>query len=151
MQKQWKLSTKIIAGFSVPLALAAFIGWFGHISIGTIMDKSAIAVEANNLDKQVLEARRQEKNFIIRHDKQSLEKHTEAVKGIQTGIDRLKASSDETIFQAQMAELGKQANAYVTAFSRYVASYQTQTELENQMEACAHNFLKAGGNLLENQ
>jgi methyl-accepting chemotaxis protein len=151
MKNQWKLSTKIIVGFSVPLALAAFIGWFGHDSIDTIMEKTAVAVEANNLDKQVLEARRQEKNFIIRHDKQSLEKHTEAVKSIQTGIDRLKASSDETIFQAQMAELGKQASAYTTAFGRYVAHYHKQTDLEKQMGVCAQDLSTETSNLLDNQ
>ena len=61
-----KLGTKIISlvvGFALALLLIAVVGWIG---MQGMVERFAKADEANNMYKNLLEARRHEKNFIIR-------------------------------------------------------------------------------------
>ena len=79
MFKNMKLGTKIFGGFSVILILLALIAFVGYNSLQGVVDRVEKSDDVNRLVKDMLEARAQEKNFIIRKDEQYVAKQEEVV------------------------------------------------------------------------
>ena len=116
-----KLKAKIISlvvGFALVLLFIASVGWIG---LQGIVERFEKADEANNMYKNLLEARRHEKNFIMRQEnkwKESVEKALGDIKS--QGMDikrkfhdpRTKQQIDETIvaiagYEKALAQLGE--------------------------------------------
>jgi methyl-accepting chemotaxis protein len=151
MIRQWKLSTKIAMGFAIPVALALLVGLIGRLGAGAIADRAGKALAACRLAETVLEARREEKNYIIRHDVQYLEKQANAAKEIHKIIDGLETRVESAGLKAEMEKLRKGAQGYQVAFERWVAADRKQIELDGQMDNAARRFLAECGELLRSQ
>jgi methyl-accepting chemotaxis protein len=68
MWKNWKIRTRICLGFIVMLILLGLIGVTGYSSLLTVMDHSSKSEDVQMIVKNLLEARRHEKNLIIRKE-----------------------------------------------------------------------------------
>jgi methyl-accepting chemotaxis protein len=98
-------------------AIVAFTGYSGMIGVTSRVEK---ADDVNRLVKTVLEARQQEKNFIIRDDVSYIDKVKEKV---DATLEQAKATKDkfaDTLNREQMDSVIKQVSAYHAAFTSYV-------------------------------
>ena len=66
MFKNMKVGAKIASGFAVVTLLAIMVGISGHVIISKITHQVEIAEVANIIKENCLEARKWEKNYIIR-------------------------------------------------------------------------------------
>ena len=66
MLKNLKLGKKISGGFAIVLIMMAVVAYIGYNSLSDVTDHVEKADDVNRLVKELLEAREQEKNYIIR-------------------------------------------------------------------------------------
>jgi hypothetical protein len=68
MFQNMKLGTKMFIGFAVVLVLLCGVGYFGFRGLTAVADRVEKQGDVSQMEKWLLEARRQEKNFILRGD-----------------------------------------------------------------------------------
>ncbi len=68
MFNRYKLKTKIASGFIFILILTCLVSYVGWDGMGKIVDRVEKADDTNLMIKMILQARRHEKNYIIRGD-----------------------------------------------------------------------------------
>ncbi len=93
------------------------------------------ADSASQISNLTLEARRQEKNFIIRKDRNAIELVKQAEAKI-VGLARLHAASGSGV-AADFKEIEAQAGVYLQSFLSYVEQMDRQDESRKRMEAFA--------------
>ncbi|MHB8068680.1 MAG: methyl-accepting chemotaxis protein [Desulfobaccales bacterium] len=97
-----KLGTKIISlvvGFALVLLLIAAVGWIG---MQGMVERFAKADEANNMYKNLLEARRHEKNFIIRQENKWKEATEGALRDIKKQATDIKGKFTDQLNKQQI-------------------------------------------------
>ncbi len=139
-----KVKTKILAGFAVVVLIAAIIGYVGYSSMHTVVDRVDKADDANRLVKDVLKARQQEKNFMLRgydlhgsdteHAIQKLEKIVEEAYS-QITDTKAKFKSADNI--AMMENLADELTKYEDAIAEYEEKHQDMEEQNNMMVEAA--------------
>jgi len=149
MFRNMKLGTKIVGGFSIALIVTAIISYVGYSSLTGVKIVASNASASYEIVNNILEMRRQEKNYIMREDESSQEK-------IQEHIDRLVDLAFGLREQMVDSE-SKQAidkgidgvDIYKSAFADYVklneerwATYE-KIKKSAQMAQSASNELKA--------
>ena len=142
MMNNIKLSTKIIAGFSVVLLLMIVVGYAGYNGMSGVVDRVQKADDVNRMVKIVQNARRAEKNFALRKDKKY-------VKDVQEEIDHLLSQATDTRAKFkkqnnidQMDEVLTKANVYIEAFQGYVAFEDQKNALMEEMRASARDAIR---------
>jgi methyl-accepting chemotaxis protein len=157
--KNLSLAKKIAGGFAVLIILTVLVAVIGYNSVQTLNRRSEIADDANRLIKYMLEARREEKNFIIRGDAdyinavkqqvlliQEQSKSTISKMNIQEDIDEMRAGS------GAVAEYEKSFERYVLAQSEAgVLKEQWDNagkQLAEKMDKIHDDLLQAQRNVL---
>ena len=84
-----KLSTKIIGGFAIVLFFMIVIGFVGFRGMINTTDRTVKADDVNRIIKLFQDTRQNEKNFIIRKNK-------DYSKNVIEGIDKVFAQTNET-------------------------------------------------------
>ena len=108
-----------------------------------ILDRLAKADNANRLVKFMLEARRQEKNYIIRKDQQYVENVDQKVKEIITLAEEMKASFKDPVNIKQANTVLEAVKMYKKSFDDYVEFVNSQT-IENDKMVVEARELIAG-------
>ena len=132
-----KLSTKIFIGFGILLLLMFLVSYFGLSSLSTVADRMKKTDDADQMVKSVLSARLQEKNFIIRGEKQSVDKVHEQIDGLKKLANETKGNFKNKVNIAQMDELLVKINTYSEAFRQYVSLEESKVALMGNMSAKA--------------
>jgi methyl-accepting chemotaxis protein len=140
-----KLSTKIFCGFAIVLLLMFSVGYVGLNSMSSVVDRVAKADDVNRMVKSVFSARQQEKNFIIRGEKQYADKVLQEIDGLLKQVDETKGTFKNKVNIAQMDEITAKINAYSNAFRKYVSLEESKAGLMERMRARARESV----NLLE--
>ena len=129
-----KLGTKIFMGFFIVLIFLLAVAWVGYSSLNGVVDRAEKADEVNEIVKTALEARQQEKNFIIRgdeHVEENPDKLTEYDSfythnvGVKVQDIIAKATATKEAFKdpankQQMDQVLSHADDYQKAFDSYV-------------------------------
>ncbi|MFH1033677.1 MAG: methyl-accepting chemotaxis protein [Pseudomonadota bacterium] len=117
-----KLSIKVLGGFAPVLALLAVVAWCGYGGLDAVRQRWEKADQVTQMVKANLEARRHEKNFILRGDQQ----YVERVKGQVAEMRRLAAGADALFRDAddhqRMAQLLASLQDYEKGFLTLVES-----------------------------
>lgn len=145
MLNNMKLSTKIFCGFAIVLLLMFSVGYVGLSSMSSVVDRVAKADDVNRMVKSVFSARQQEKNFIIRGEKQYADKVLQDIDGLLKQVDETKGTFKNKENIAQMDEITAKLNAYSNAFRKYVSLEESKAGLMERMRARARESV----NLLE--
>jgi len=140
-----RLSTKIFCGFAIVLLLMFSVGYVGLSSMSSVVDRVAKADDVNRMVKSVFSARQQEKNFIIRGEKQYVDKVLQEIDGLLKQVDETKGTFKNKVNIAQMDEITAKINAYSNAFRKYVSLEESKAGLMESMRARARESI----NLLE--
>jgi methyl-accepting chemotaxis protein len=121
--KAWsnlKLGVRLIAGFMIVIILAGVVGIIGINSVSSAQKTSAIVQDSDALFTNMLEARRSEKNFIMRGDatyKEEVATYVASAKNIAEKIGgEFNNNEVKDISKNIVVSLGK----YETTFDDYV-------------------------------
>ena len=141
--KNLKLGAKLAIGFGLVIILGIIVGFIGWKGMSDVVDRVDKADDVNRLVKYSLEARRQEKNFVIRKDQESLKNIDMTVENIYSQIIDTKAKFENIVNIEEMNELQESMVEYESAFKEYVKIYdEKMLPAINEMEQFGRGALK---------
>jgi len=120
MIKNLKLGVKLGAGFGLVLLLTALVAGMGVMGMAGIEDRVGKSDDVNRLVKNILEARRQEKNFIIRRDAMYAERVGKIVADTHAQVAATRDKFTDAANKAQMDEVEAAVGGYGNAFESLV-------------------------------
>lgn len=135
--KNLKIGTKLTIGFSAILLLTIVTGFVGYRSLQIVNENSENSAKLSQLNIQMLEARRQEKNFELR----GLEKYGTDTKN---SVDKLRDICTETFRQIEILKgqldvqkeiqevdlLKEILNSYLLSFEKFVSLKTSNQSIE---------------------
>ena len=136
-----KISTKIIAGFSIVLLLMMVVGYVGLDGMSGAKDRVIKADDVNRIVKLIQEARQNEKNFIIRGEEKYVQKVIETTDLLANQAKETKAKFDQSINKEQMDQVLSKVADYNVAFGRYVELENEKKDLMDQMRSKARDTI----------
>ncbi len=132
-----RLSMKLGLGFAIVLTLTSLLAMLAWQGTSSTLDRVDKADAMTDIIKMVLEIRRQEKNFQIRHDKKSIEEVGKNVIGIQAKAKDYKARFANPANRDQMDQILKATLSYATAFKGFTESDEQRMSTQKAMGASA--------------
>jgi methyl-accepting chemotaxis protein len=124
--KDAKLATKVLGGFGVVLALLALVAWCGYSGLDAVRQRWDKADQVAQMVKANLEARRHEKNFILRGDQQYVERVKEQVAAMRQQATEAEAMFRDPQDRQRMAQVLESLKTYETGFLELVALAQEE-------------------------
>ena len=149
--KNQKLAVKIGGGFIIVLILMAFVGYEGFHGVSTICLVNDKANDAKWVIEKMLQARRHEKNYLLRNDKSYLDKVHLQMKELKDQISIAKNKFSDPIEIARLDEIIQQANAYETAFDHYVSINKKKSQDLEIMVQAARTLQKQAESIRQEQ
>ncbi|MCK4389092.1 MAG: methyl-accepting chemotaxis protein [Desulfobacterales bacterium] len=143
MLKNMKLGTMTIGGFAIVLILTAIVAYIGYNGLSGVTDRVDKADDVNRLVKDMLAARQQEKNFIIRGDKEYVDNVAEQVEAIRKQANETRAKFKDPANKQQMDEILTEIGNYEKAFAGYVELADRQRVADGKMAKAAKEILGA--------
>ena len=116
-----------------------------------ILDRIAKADDANRLNKWILEARRQEKNYILRGDTQYADQVNEIVKNIVDLCNDMKERFADEANDKQADNIIAAVTMYHEAFKAYVGEVEKQKTEEERMVVAARDLQDGAKELRQEQ
>ncbi|MBU1039669.1 MAG: HAMP domain-containing protein [Proteobacteria bacterium] len=135
--KNLRLSMKLGLGFAIVLTLTTLLAMLAWQGTSSTLDRVDKADGMTDIIKMVLEIRRQEKNFQIRHDAKSIEEVGKNVAGIQAKAKLYKERFANTANRDQMDQVLKATLSYAAAFKGFTESYEQRMSTQKAMGASA--------------
>ena len=118
--KDLKLASKIGLGFAIVLILTFLVGFVGWKGMGNVVDRVEKADDVNRLVKEILEARQQEKNFIIRGDESYVARVEDMVSELKKQAEETKSKFKQKTNKDEMDHVISQVDEYSTTFFHFV-------------------------------
>ncbi len=134
MFNRYKLKTKIAGGFIFTLVLTCLVSYVGWDGMGKIVDRVEKADDTNLMIKKILQARRHEKNFIIRGDAKYAQEVKKEIAGLKDLASNTRKKFKDPLNQSQMDEVLAAADRYEQAFNRVVELNAKKTEQRLDLE-----------------
>ena len=134
MFNRYKLKTKIASGFIFILVLTCLVSYVGWDGMGKIVDRVERADDTNGMIKMILQARRHEKNFIIRGDNKYVQEVKKEIANLKDLASNTRKKFKDPLNQNQMDEVLAAADRYEQAFSRVVELNAKKTEQRVDLE-----------------
>ncbi|MEA3464666.1 MAG: methyl-accepting chemotaxis protein, partial [Thermodesulfobacteriota bacterium] len=142
MFKNLKLGTKIGSGFAIILFLVIVISFVSWKGMGGVVDRVYKADDITRMVEGILEARRQEKNFIIRKDTLYIDKVAKHIEDLTNQGAELKAKFNDPLNIAQIDNILGAVTKYGKSFTYYVEHENEKTEQMSKMRSAARASLK---------
>lgn len=142
MLKNLSIAKKITGGFAILILLTVLVAVIGYNSIQTLDRRSEIADDSNRLIKYMLEARREEKNFIIRGD-------LEYIDAVKQQVLLIQQQSKTTISKMSIQEDVNEMRAGSDAVTEYEKAFERYVLVQNEAKIMKEQWNKAGEQLAE--
>ena len=117
MLKNLKFGVKIGGGFAILLLLLGVIAGVGYIALRTVQAKVITMKAAKDISIDILEARREEKNFIIRGGQNYIDLTLTAVKALNGSVGILDAAGLPSNQITEVKAIAQASKDYQAAFS----------------------------------
>lgn len=149
--KPKRLGTELFISFGAILIVIVLIAASGFIGFRNVLNRVENQALVNRLVQEVLEVRRQEKNYIIRLDDESIAR-------VETGLDRL--SKDAQLLQDRQtrperkvpfAAVQKQTDQYRQAFQKFVNLSRDRQAALKEMDQRAADVMTAAETITSHQ
>jgi methyl-accepting chemotaxis protein len=144
-----KLSIKVLGGFGMVLALLAVVAWCGYSGLEAVSQRWEKADQVAQMVKANLEARRHEKNFILRGETQYVDRVKEQVAAIRQQASSADALFSDAADHQRMAQVLDSLKAYEAAFMELVALVQEEKKTvaawSQAGEGIMADFKRTGG------
>lgn len=141
MLKDLTIRTKLTGSFATILVLTSLVGYFGYQGVNRLDTRIVKADDVNRLVKGILEARLEEKNYILRGDPVYAKKVTDKIQEIRSQIQ-------ETRSRFQMKEDVEQIEIVKNIIDRYDDAFQSYVRLEDRKKSALKEMREAGQNAL---
>ena len=151
MFKDMKISMKIGFGFFVIMLLAAGVAYLGSSGLIAVKDRVGKADDVNRLVKYILEVRRSEKNYILRHDQQYSDDVLDKLEEMRKQARKTKKKFTQDVNKTQMEDVAAAIDDYGNAFYGYLDIEVKQKEQEANMVRVAHELEKIAIALRQNE
>ncbi len=151
MFKNMKLALKIGGGFVIVLILTTAVGFIGWNGMTGVVDRVDKADDANRLVKYMLEARQQEKNFILRGDSEYIEKVAAIITNVKEQAAATRVKFKDPVNQKQMDDILAAINKYEKAFNLYVDLHEEGKLADGKMVAAARAVQAQAEEILKEQ
>ncbi len=135
MWKNMKMGTKIGALSGVLILLSGLIAFVGYNSLSGVANRVYKAEDVNRIIKSMLAARQQEKNFMLRGDKQYIDAVQKKIIEVQNQANITRDKFKDPKNKGQMGEVLANAADYQKAFALYV-------DLHTKMQAADGTMVK---------
>ena len=112
MFRNMKVGVKIASGFGLITILGIIVGIAGYVIINNLNRQVEVADTAHILKQACLEARRQEKNYIIRRDKKYFDKAIKEIQEIKNIAAKGRKGSTDRDIQNWLADGLKELERY---------------------------------------
>jgi methyl-accepting chemotaxis protein len=123
MFKNIRFGVKIGGGFAVLLLLLCFVAAMGFTGLRQVRTRIAGMTAAKDATISILEARREEKNFIIRGGQDYIDKVADAAKKLDSSVAVLKAGGLGAGQRKMIETMAKASGDYQAAFASYVTVF----------------------------
>ena len=137
MLKNMRLGMKLGLGFGLILVLTVLVSAIGYLGMQDVQDKVGKADDVNRLVRFILEARVQEKNFMLRKEEKSAENHAVIVGKLTEQAGQTSDKFDRQENRQQMTEVLAATKKYGAAFAEYHDSEKGKTEAMTEMRRSA--------------
>ncbi|GKT08822.1 methyl-accepting chemotaxis protein [Desulforhabdus sp. TSK] len=128
---------KIFGGFIILILIGVAIGYSGYFSLNRVIQASALSQKALEAKIKVLDARRYEKNYIMRKDEASFKDLMQALEELNQLSTQLKSMMDSSKDAEQIAEAEK----------IYKNAADTLKRLENEDAAVFERLQQTAGSI----
>jgi methyl-accepting chemotaxis protein len=137
MFKNFKLGTKISIGFVVILLLLGATAYVGYNALSAVVNRVDKADDVNRLVKMLLQARQQEKNYIIRKDEQYAKQVEEEINTLVKQIDTTRDKFNDQANKDQMDSVKANVDNYLNSFRAFVELAHQREQAMEKMRADA--------------
>jgi len=127
--KNFKLGKKLYIGFGAVMVLAAAIAYVAYDGLNNVTHQVEVADDANRIIKQTLEVRRHEKNFMMRGDKEYMDRVQASLSKIYTQIEESTPKLDDQESKDALANVKTEMHSYENAFNDWVTLYYKSHEM----------------------
>lgn len=148
--KNLKLAWKLAIGFGALIGLTLVVAWVGLSGIWGIEDRVVKADDMNRLVKLIMDARLQEKNFIIRRDEESRKKHAEIIVSMHKQIVDSRVKFSDPVNLKQMDDVSAAVGKYDSSFLLYVKGSDERFAMMDKMRANAQAVLSEAEDIRAN-
>lgn len=152
------IKAKITFCFCLLLVLLVFISYEGYFGPDKVLARNAQIDEMQSILQNELQARRYEKNMIIRRDVESKEKTIQYISEIRQQLQTLKQKPSMTKYQAEINDILNATNEYESLFSKLASIMLTGkssdsdlSSLEPAMIATARNIGKISEKIINEE
>lgn len=132
--KKMKIKSKIFSGYSIVLTLLLVISYVSYNGLAVIADRISKVGDVSGLAKEILEARRHEKNFIMRGDYGYAEKVLNIIAELNRQASETKGKFKQQVNKDRMDQIIKEIGDYEKSFEVYVALEKQKNETLKQMK-----------------
>lgn len=132
-----RVGAKLGVGFGIVLLLTGLIAFVGSDALHGVTDRVGKADDVNRMVKLLLEARQQEKNFIIRGEDKYIAGVKEKVAALIAQGEETKARFTDQSNKDEMDKIITAAKAYQTSFQGYVDTTMRRNASAKAMEESA--------------
>ncbi|MEF2145465.1 MAG: methyl-accepting chemotaxis protein [Desulfovibrionaceae bacterium] len=151
MLKNLKLGVKLGLGFGLVLILTVVVAAIAYFGMSGVEDRVDKADDVNRMVRYILQARQQEKNYIIRKDDESLKKQAELVQQLQEQVLITKDKFNDDLNKRQMDDVASAVKAYDAAFKAYVDLQRQRVETMAVMREEARKVLSEAQAIQDDQ
>ncbi|MDH4320402.1 MAG: HAMP domain-containing protein, partial [Desulfobulbaceae bacterium] len=141
------ISRKLLVSFAAVLLLTIIVGYAGYSGMASIADRADKMDRYTGMVTELLNARQQEKDYIMRHDDSFIAKVEERIAAARAGAEELKPLHSKQDDKDRLTEIVQQIDEYANAFHAFVdlrkqkdaIMEQMRTESAKTMEIAARN------------
>ncbi len=151
MLKNLSLTMKMAMGFGIILILMAILAGVSYNAMNKVEDRESKLNNVNQLVQRILEMRREEKNYILRGNKQYLDNHQKLYAEMISTSKKLKEDFKDQYNKDEMDKIIKFTNEYKTAVVTYIKLQNEKNNLENSMLKDIANLEKEATEVREDQ
>ena len=153
--KETKLSVKLFSGFGVMIVLLIAVSGLGYFALTSVCAKARNSDQITSIVKDMLEARRHEKNYILRRDDQYIDRVNKLIKQALGRIALAKAERSYEQHIQRFEKITLDIQEYRRAFQNYITALSRQahqdraagndqlTALDNKMVQAARAAIKS--------
>jgi methyl-accepting chemotaxis protein len=145
--KDMKIGLKLLLGFLSVILLTLVVGFAGWFGLTGSSHRSGNSENMADIVQYILEARREEKNFIIRKDDESIKKQADAFEKTMNLAIHAKELLKDQAHRDQMDRVIEEINNYQKTFLAYVESEGSKNKAMEEMRQAARLVLDNAENL----
>nr|WP_322981359.1 methyl-accepting chemotaxis protein [Pseudomonas sp. C11] len=133
---------KLLGGFGLILLITLATAWIGNSSLNSTLDRIDNLLGVSEIDTQLMRARQQEKNYLLRDDDKAMQQALTLSQQIQDQAAEKVTLLDRPENKALMRQIQEDATGYRNELEQLQAAGKASNDAQKAMEDSARAALK---------